>query len=480
LFRSLFLKIFLWFGAVVITVIVGTFVVGELSRPAEPSLRRPIDSMLESCGQDAAGAYERGGQAAMANYLDRVEHDSEIRVFLFNSQLQELSGRRLPAGAPGLAQRTIQTQRPQVGTEDHGPPLLARPIVTAAGTQYALVAELPHGRMAGMFHPTFHLLAIILVGGLFCYGLARYLTSPVAKLRAATQQLAQGNLRARVGPSLGNRRDELASLAADFDRMAEKIEGLINSQRRLLGDISHELRSPLARLNVALELARQRSGAEATSALERIQREAETLNEMIGQLLALTRLESGAEEIRRTEFNLTRLVSEIAADADFEARSRQRTVKPDAPESCTAFGNEQLLRRAIENVVRNAVQYTAPDTAVAVKLECRAGSPRQKPDREGGPTLASMNIAPGQRNAVITVRDHGAGVPESALAEIFRPFYRVDEARNREAGGVGLGLAIAERAVRLHGGTVAAANAEGGGLEITIVLPTKQTADSKP
>src|SRR6185295_15168872 len=185
--------------------------------------------------------------------------------------------------------------------------------------------------------------------GLFCYGLARYLTSPVCKLRAATRELARGNLSARVGPSLGRRRDELASLGADFDVMAQKIQSLVDSQRRLLGDISHELRSPLARLNVALELARQRSGTDATSALERIQREAEILNEMIGQLLALTRLESGADEILKTEFDLASLVREVAGDADFEAHSRERSVKCEANESCRVVGNEQLLRRAVEN-----------------------------------------------------------------------------------------------------------------------------------
>ena len=320
---------------------------------------------------------------------------------------------------------------------------------TDSGDEYVLVAEPPH-RSPALFHPAVHLLAIILTGGLFCYWLARYLTSPVTKLRAATRELAKGNLSARVVPTLKGRRDELASLAADFDEMAEKIETLVNSQRRLLGDISHELRSPLARLNVALELARQRSGAEATTALERIQREAELLNEMIGQLLALTRLESGAEEVRKTEFDLSTLVREIVMDADFEARARKRSVKLESPERCLLVGNEQLLRRAIENVVRNAVQYTAEGTEVNVALACS------------------------EQSAVITVRDHGPGVPENALGEIFKPFYRVDEARDRDAGGVGLGLAIAERAVRLHGGTVDAANAAGGGLVVTMRLPVSK------
>ena len=428
-----------------ITFIVGTFIVGELMRPVEPPMHRSIDSIVSGYAKEAADAYERGGQAALIAYLDRVEHESNIRAFLFNDQLQELSGRRIPDRAPALAKGVLETRTSNLPWEHEGP-LLARPAVSAGGGQYVLVAQMPARNPPGFFHPIMHVLAIILTGGLFCYLLARYLTSPVAKLRAATREFARGNLSARVLPTMGRRRDELASLAADFDEMAEKIQSLVDSQRRLLGDISHELRSPLARLNVALELARQRSGAEATSALERIQREAEILNEMIGQLLALTRLESGAEEIRKTEFDLKTLVSEIVKDADFEARGGNRTVRLESPERCPIFGNEQLLRRAIENVIRNAVQYTAEGTEVEVKLACE-------------PQLA-----------VITVRDHGAGVPENALAEIFRPFYRVDEARDREAGGVGLGLAIAERAVRLHSGTVTAENATSGGLVVTIIL----------
>jgi two-component system sensor histidine kinase CpxA len=324
-------------------------------------------------------------------------------------------------------------------------------VTTSRGGEYALVAELlPRSSSESFFHPILHVLAMILTGGLFCYWLARHLTSPVEKLRAATQELAGGNLSTRVLPTMGKRRDELASLAADFDLMAEKIEALINSQRRLLGDISHELRSPLARLNVALELARQRAGAEATTALERIQHEAENLNEMIGQLLALTRLESGAEGMKKTQVDLVALVTAITDDAQFEAASRHRTVRLKTSVRCTTVGNELLLRRAIENVVRNAVQYTAEGTEVEVEVRC-------------------------SETAVITIRDHGAGVPENALVEIFRPFYRVDDARDREAGGVGLGLAIADRAVRLHGGTVDAGNASAGGLVVTIRLP----ADSK-
>jgi two-component system sensor histidine kinase CpxA len=435
----------------VFTFICGTFIVGELMRPVEPPSRRSIDSLLTGYAKEATDAYEQNGQATLVAYLDRVERESSIRAFLFNEQLQELSGRRLPDQAPSLAREVFAGPHPDHTLGHHDGPLVARPVTASSGERYVLIAQMPARTPPGFFHPILHLLAIIFTGGLFCYWLARYLTSPVTKLRAATRALAGGNLSTRVLPTLGGRRDELTLLAADFDEMAEKIQSLVDSQRRLLGDISHELRSPLARLNVALELARQRSGAEATSALERIQREAEILNEMIGQLLALTRLESGAEAIRKTQFDLSALVSRIVQDAAFEARSRNRLVKLETPERCPVTGNEQLLRSAIENVVRNAVQYTAEGTEVEVKLEC---------SEQGG--------------VVITVHDRGAGVPENALTEIFRPFYRVDEARDRQAGGVGLGLAITDRAVRLHGGKVQAANAAEGGLVVSISLPVSK------
>ena len=453
---SLFLKIFLWFGAALLTVVVGTFLVGELLRPEpfRPPMRRPINAEVNGYAKEAVEIYERDGRAGLIQYFDRIEHEAHFPLFLFDPQLNELSGRMAPRGAPDLARQAFVSHATEFA--DLGPPgLMAQPVSSSKSAQYVLVAQLAIERHGPpIWDHLLHLLAIIAVSGLFCYWLARYLTAPVTKLRAATQELARGNLRARVAPAFGNRRDELASLATDFDQMAEQIESLINGQRRLLGDISHELRSPLARLNVALELARQRAGEDAATALQRIEREAETLNEMIGQLLALTRLESHTEAIEKSSFDLAQLVRDVVDDGEFEARNRNRSVQLEAPDACNIVGNEQLLRRAIENVVRNAVQYTTEETAVEVELACAD-------------------------QAVITVRDHGPGVPAETLDKLFRPFYRVDEARDRNSGGTGLGLAIAERAVRLHGGTVEAANAATGGLLVTITLPVKQTADSK-
>jgi two-component system sensor histidine kinase CpxA len=178
-------------------------------------------------------------------------------------------------------------------------------------------------------------------------------------------------------------------------------------------------------------------------------------------------LESGAEQLQKVELDLETLVREVVKDADFEARARNRSVKLTSSQKIVINGVPNLIRRAIENVVRNALHYTAEGTQVEIKLFT---------DSFAGPAAAT---SVSEERAIIVVRDHGPGVPEEALSEIFRPFYRVDEARDREAGGVGLGLAIADRAVRLHGGTVAAANVPAGGLAVTIVLPSKLTVDSK-
>jgi two-component system sensor histidine kinase CpxA len=252
----------------------------------------------------------------------------------------------------------------------------------------------------------------------------------------------------------------MAELVRDFDRMAERLESLVNAQSRLLKDISHELRSPLARLNVALELARQRTGPEAESALERIERESTRLNELIGRLLTIARLESGSNSLRKSTIHLEEIVREIAKDAAFEAQARHCSVDCVIVDDCTVIGDASLLHSAIENVVRNATRYTEEGSAVQVRLE-------EGPGAKG-------------REAVVRVTDSGPGVPEEALTKLFLPFYRIDDARGRTTGGVGLGLAIAERAVLLHGGSVRATNRPQGGLMVEIRIPAAPVDFSSP
>ena len=288
------------------------------------------------------------------------------------------------------------------------------------------------------------LMLFSVTGGIFCYLISRYLTKPLAKLGEAAANIAEGRLDTRVDPSLRHRRDEIADLARNFDRMAERIEMSITGQRRLLGDVSHELRSPLSRLIVALGLVKQGPAEEAAENLQRIGLEARRLDTLIGQLLALTRIESGVDRGSPAPFDLTNVVQEVANDGDFEARARNRRVAIKLADACAVAGFEELLRSAVENVVRNAIRHTVEGTVVEISLQA------------------------GNSRALLLVRDYGPGVPGSMLSEIFLPFRRV---ANGNSEGAGLGLAIAERAVHVHRGTIRAMNAPEGGLIVEIDLP---------
>ena len=292
-------------------------------------------------------------------------------------------------------------------------------------------------------------LSILAVGtsGLICILLARHITSPLFELRRGAETIADGNLNARVSENLRYRRDEIGQLGRDFDRMAERLESLVNGHKRLLGDVSHELRSPLSRLLVALGLARKANVQEMPELLDRIALEARRLDDLIGQLLTLSRIESGSHASAASSIDLTALVHEVVADADFEARAQSRRVGITAFEECTVSGSEELFRSAVENVVRNGVRFTREGTAVDVSI-------RRERDR-----------------AVIRVRDQGPGVPETMLSEIFLPFRRVQTINGSRNEGSGLGLAIAQRAAAANGGKIGAMNAADGGLIVDIEFP---------
>jgi two-component system sensor histidine kinase CpxA len=292
------------------------------------------------------------------------------------------------------------------------------------------------------------LLLLALVVGAFSLLLARYLSAPVGALRRATLGLGAGDLSVRVGNPVDRRRDEIGQLARDFDAMAGRLEHLVGSQRRLLRDVSHELRSPLSRLTVALQLARDRDGARAEEALDRIEREAGRLDNLIGQLLLLERLEASSPDTEAVDFDLCELLNEVLDDASFEASSAGRAVEMQGGPPCPMRGHPTLVRSALDNVIRNAVRHTAEATTVDVRIDCHEGV------------------------AETTIRDHGPGVPEEHLERLFEPFSRLTDARERStAGGAGLGLAIARRAVEVHGGTMTARNHPVGGLEVEIRIP---------
>ena len=329
--------------------------------------------------------------------------------------------------------------------------LLANPkIVAPDGTPYTLLVAWFGATpidVLGADGITIPLLLIALaISAAICWWLARYISGPVTSLQGVARTLASGNLDARVEGRLSVRQDELGILARDFNQMAERLRSQIASKEMLLRDISHELRSPLTRLRVALGLA-QRGDGTLDVQLARIEREIERLDALIGQTLQLSRLSGIELTFTRQEIELGDLVNEVVDDAHFEASAMGKEIDSAMISGLATLGNFELLRRAVDNVVRNAIRF-AP---VRSKVEVSA-----RMDTQG---------------AVLAVRDHGPGVPERDLDRIFEAFYRVDEARDQASGGIGLGLAITARIMALHGGNAKARNATDGGLIVELRFP---------
>ncbi len=446
---SLFLKIFLWFW-LAMALIVGALTLVTRTFQNEPIVRQWqifAGEAITTHSQTAAQIYNAEGKNGLDIFLKRLENSQRIKaVGLFRQNGEQIAGSQISSDTSDIENKAIASDEPEFERGENYF-LIARKTASANGEPVVLITQWERPRDTdGAFLTTrqiFQILAVILTAGLLCYALASYLSSPIVKLRRATRKFAEGDLHTRLDI---RRRDELGDLAREFDEMAERIETLVASEKRLTQDISHELRSPLARLNVALELARSRANPETTNFIERIEIESKRLNEMISRLLVLSKLENRSENFEKREINLTKLFEQIVTDADFEAQANEKSVKVLRRDEAKIFGNETLLRSAIENVLRNAVKYTPEKTSVEVSLKRQNGT------------------------AVVAVRDFGAGVPETELEKLFRPFYRVHAARDRKTGGIGLGLAIAERAVHAHGGTIKAENTDKG-LSVEIDLP---------
>ncbi len=448
--RSLFLRLFLWFcaaGAFLFTALAIGYVLANPDQLpfAWPAVGR---GAIVSTGRVAIQDYERGGSAEVQPFFESLQHDTGMRVALFDSAGHVLSSnlpeRDVPANPPALPESELVIVHRHVAVVR---------LTGRSGTAYTFVANVPRRERNNFWSRTF-LVSFVVTGGLVSFLLARHITSPVAHLRGVTSRFSNGELATRVTThAVLARRDEIGGLAADFNRMASRIEALMRAQQRLLADVSHELRSPLTRLSLALGLIERRLGAESGPPLSRMKREVERLNVLIAQLLTLSRLECLDQPLPLETIDLRALVQEIAADADFEAAHLDRGVRLLECDACSIRGAPDFIRSAIENVVRNALKYTGPNTVVSIRLRCQNGS----------------------GDADVSIEDCGPGVPSEALRHIFEPFYRVDEARDRRSGGAGLGLAIARQVVTLHGGSIHASNREPGGLEVHLILPQLPT-----
>ena len=453
--RSLFFKIFIifWIAQSLIFVISTSLILSR--RIPRPVFLGPIFEDVRNDSASAVSLYESKGCANLVAFA-AARH--------YTVALRDEAGRDVCASGTVPAINTQTASADQLtGFETANQCVWFRPVTSAMGKKYIYILSVPrthdhaHTWYGDLLHFAFPQLPVaIAIGGLTTFVLVLVFTRPVIRLRRAARELARGKLSARVKEAPTSqagifRGDEFHGLVHDFNHMAERLESLVNAQRLLLRDVSHELRSPLARLSVALELSREDADSTMGTHLDRIQRETERLNQLIGQLLTLSSMEAVEGAERFEAVSLKGLLEEMLPDAKYEARQREASVDLEAGCDCVIQGRRELIYRAIENVVRNAVRYTEPGSAVEIKLY------------PSGERTADA--------AIVEVSDRGPGIPESERDSIFRPFYRVDQARSAQTGGFGVGLAIADRAVKLHKGQMQVFSRDGGGTTIQMILP---------
>lgn len=483
--HSLFIKIFLWFWLSIV-VVIGTLIVSAAiirSRSQDNDRWNQLYSYLVHVrGKRTAELFDREGKPAAKEYVDSLQRLDAGNYFADSKPVWDylLDQHGQDVVMEQQVSPQISNILPQMDQYPVGEPhffeeerIAAEKMVGPSGRTYTFILPIPEPPVVRQVRSflskdvgkagIIYLVTVLIIAGIFCYWLTRNITNPIDLLRVAARGIANQNLEARVNEKVLRRHDELAELGRDFNRMAERIDALVTSQRRLLADVSHQLRSPLTRLNLALSLARDHVDPATAEQLDRMEHETDRLNKLIGQLLTLARVESGVDLEKKEVFDLGLLVQGVASDGDYEARSRDCGVKFTSTSEFAVEGAPEMLRGAVENVVRNAIRYTAVGTDVEISI-----------DRK------NVNS---HCNAVIRVRDHGNGMPEKDLAHLFIPFHRGSDETRKTSDGAGLGLAIAERAFRLHGGKVTANNAPEGGLIVTLELPTiggiQNTAEMK-
>jgi len=445
--RTLFLRIFLSFWAAMLLVMLSTAAVAWYRF----SQVKALD--LNELAQEAAARLHAEGLDGLREWIGEAQDEYIGRtIYIVDYTGVDILGRTLPNRLMAYVRRLERAGLLSKGVpRDREPnPLLLTPqffdhddsvytiMVESSTSPWDILNTADVRAMLFAF--------ALVISGLVCWWLARYVSKPVERLQASARALAAGNLDSRIGDEFAKRHDELGVLARDFDTMADHVRELIASKESLLRAMSHELRSPLARLRVATSLARR--GSDVARQFDRIELETERLDVIIGQMLQLSHLRAIEPTLPRVPVDLTTLLTEVVEDARIEANAANKDVSWTPTLSVEIEGDHDLMRSAIENVLRNAVRFTREGTSVEVSMT-----------REDGVTR-------------ILIEDRGPGVPEAELEKIFEPFHRVAESRDRDSGGTGLGLAITYRIVTMYGGEVKARNREGGGLSVEIKLPT--------
>ena len=450
--RNLFLRFFLSFWAAMVLVLGFTVAATLWSANERMDRERERQQQLARQAQSVLAAH---GVPGLHDWLVRqVTVLYPDRLYLLDAQGNDMLNRAVPDFLQAaMGRRPFPNPGPNARS---GPDfrLLSQLVADTTHETYALSLLHPHGGPLEIFGafgspetPVVAAFITLLVSAVVCYLLARFLSAPIKHLRAATRSIADGDLGVHVAGLLGSRHDELAMLAVDFDAMAARLRALLESQQQLLRDVSHELRSPLARLQIALGLAR-RPGANLEQEHDRIEQDAQRLNDLIGEILSLSRLEDPARTLEKDTVLVAELLEGICDDARIEADERAVHIELAVPAQLEVTGDRELLHRAVENVVRNAVRFSPDRGNISVNAQATAGGVH------------------------ILVQDQGPGVPNDLVQRIFEPFFRVGSARDRDSGGNGIGLAIAARVMSLHGGTISASNVQPHGLLVRITVPT--------
>ena len=429
--KSVYLRILLWFSATLMISLLAFSMVSRLVQSHAAGKGGPFARFDALILQDAIDVYESGGPAKLGAYLQKVDTALGQQRFVTDPRGRDLATGKDLSNLLALVQ--FQWARP---TPKDGRMVVA---MASADNRYRLIAIMdpPFGRWTLVPYYFLIFAAVALV----CWALALSIASPLRVLARSVERFGRGELSLRLN---SKRKDEIGELARAFDRMAERIGTLLTAERRLLQDVSHELRSPLARMSFAAELARRNENREA--AVTRIKSEIQRLSDLVASLLEVTRSEGDPLARAQETIPLADLLREIAEDCWIEADARRCRVAVDAQDSPSVAGDRELLRRAFENIVRNAIRYAPEDSRVEIRLEA----------------------AP--QSALITVRDYGVGVPDDLLDKLGQPFFRVDDSRTSSTGGIGLGLAIARRAIAVHHGSWRLENAHPG-LKVSIELP---------
>ncbi|WP_455366782.1 ATP-binding protein [Kaarinaea lacus] len=448
---SLFWKIFLTYWLTILIIELFTaWITADLSEhEIHPILEQQNAQFVASTTQ-AVSILTSHGLPAFRNWIQKLDNLKAIdEFFVINRYHEELNNKPLPASVKALLDNDYTEQ----ALINHSQPIkqiLTFKTVTPEGEEYVLVSTFEQPSLARYLLAPQRVAFGVIVSGLICFLLARYFTSPLTRLRRSTQTLALGAFDTTALQHLRNRNDEFGALAVDFEQMAIRLRDLLNAKRQLLRDISHELRSPLARIRVAIDLARNKLKATSSEEIDRIEQEIERLEFLIRELLTFVKIQPLNDSTETTRVSVRELLEHIVDDVGYELQQTRSTglINLQCNNDVDIEADPRLLHRAIENIVRNACYYSPSNSGI--NITCYTQS----------------------TNLYIVIEDEGPGVPQDMLEKIFQPFVRVSEARETQTGGSGIGLAIAKRVVEFHNGTIAAANkTNANGLVVTITLP---------